>query len=63
MDLRYFSVFTELWQGTEDSNPQPPDLESGALPVELVPFVNTINYWLFCFPMQGVAATAPTVFV
>lgn len=26
------------WQGTRDSNPQPPVLETGALPIELVPF-------------------------
>jgi hypothetical protein len=26
------------WQARRDSNPQPPDLESGALPLELLAF-------------------------
>jgi hypothetical protein len=26
-----------LWQGRQDLNPQPPVLETGALPVELLP--------------------------
>ena len=27
---------SKIWQARKDSNPQPPDLESGALPLELL---------------------------
>ena len=30
------------WMGTRDSNPEPPDSESGALPIELVPNVSNV---------------------
>ncbi len=32
-----------IWQGRGDSNPQPNDLESFALPLELQPFINLQN--------------------
>src|SRR5690606_39443928 len=28
------------WQGRQDSNPQPPVLETGALPIELLPYAH-----------------------
>src|SRR4029079_15120834 len=30
-----------IWQGRRDSNPQPPVLEPGALPIELLPYRRT----------------------
>ena len=34
--------FVNFWQGRQDSNPQPPVLETDALPIELLPVQSTI---------------------
>ena len=43
------------WQARRDSNPQPPDLESGALPFELLAY-------LFGFLMGSVRLAKRTIF-
>ncbi len=41
-----------LWQARRDSNPQHPDLESGALPLELLAYNQTdIKYALPSYPL------------
>jgi hypothetical protein len=47
----------QKWQGRRDSNPQPADLESDALPLELLPYKN-----LFAFAMNSMLATEFTEF-
>ena len=37
--LLFLQGIKNEWQGRQDLNPQPADLESAALPVELLPFV------------------------
>lgn len=32
-----------LWQGHNDSNAEPTDLESATLPIELYPYVTVVN--------------------
>src|SRR5262245_16237256 len=47
------------WQGRRDSNPQPADLESAALPLELLPYVlliRTLGFLLLGFLVVGVFA-------
>jgi hypothetical protein len=43
--------FGSNWQGRRDSNPQPADLESDALPLELLPYMSKT---LFAFAMNSV---------
>ena len=40
-------VYLSLWQARRDSNPQPPDLESGALPLELLACERTLISFLY----------------
>ena len=44
------------WQARRDSNPQPPDLESGALPFELLAY-------LFCLFMKSMRLAKRAVFL
>ena len=46
-----------IWQGRRDSNPQPADLESAALPLELLPYPTpwpTAKRGLLAFFVNGV---------
>ena len=51
---------SEGWQDRRESNPQPPVLETGALPIELLSFINRgasplgLPYTLTCSPLRGV---------
>src|SRR5438874_804927 len=47
------------WQGWRDSNPHPPDLESGALAVRATPLWSTGS--LLRLFVRGVLATPPAV--
>ena len=49
---------TTNWQARRDSNPQPPVLETGALPVELLAFVSLLR-----LSMRRVPAAPPTIFL
>jgi hypothetical protein len=40
--LAIFTLFGKKWQGRRDSNPQHPVLETGALPLELLPYVSSL---------------------
>ena len=47
-----------VWQARRDSNPQHPDLESGALPLELLAYVR-----LFCFLVYRVSPAKAAIFL
>ena len=46
-----------IWQARRDSNPQPSDLESDALPLELLACI------LFCLFMKSMGLTETTIFL
>jgi hypothetical protein len=37
--------FRNIWQDRRESNPQPPVLETGALPIELLSFTTDARNW------------------
>ena len=44
-----------IWQGHQDSNPEPMVLETTTLPIEPYPYIN-----VFSFKMAGVVGLEPT---
>src|SRR5215510_9938670 len=42
---RFTALLSRVEQGRRDSNPQPPVLETGALPIELLPFETGLWNW------------------
>jgi hypothetical protein len=50
---------TFLWQVRRDSNPQPPVLETGALPIELLTYVPIYKSSIVDFQFGKTAHTIP----
>jgi hypothetical protein len=46
-----FNMFFFFWQAWRDSNPQPPGLEPGALPLELQAYF--VSLWVVCLRQNG----------
>src|SRR5262245_33348121 len=53
---RFTALLSRVEQGRRDSNPQPPVLETGALPIELLPFGTGLWNW----PRTGSAGVVRT---
>ena len=51
---------TNQWQARRDSNPQPPDLESGALPLELLACITLFLYVACGYDKMGNIFSIPT---